>query len=180
MRAGMSVAVRGAIHGHDHFLVHSRKGAHRMAYPLHCTVVGLFAAFLLLVAPQVVAQQMVSVSGEEVNLRSGPGEQYPANWILGQGYPLKVIRRRGDWLEVRDFENDGGWIYRPLTSNTPHHIVKVKVANLRSQPTTHSPIIGKVVHGDLLRTLERKGDWVRVQREGGLQGWVARRLLWGW
>lgn len=150
-----------------------------MAYPLWRSA-GLVSVLLLLAAPQVVAQQMVSVAREEVNLRSGPGTQHPAEWVLSQGYPLKVVGRRGSWLEVRDFENDKGWIYRPLTSSTPYHVVKVKVANLRSQPTMRGRIIGKLVYGDALRTLERKSGWVKVQREGGLRGWVARRLLWGW
>jgi SH3-like domain-containing protein len=150
-----------------------------MAYALRRSI-GLLAALLALAVPRAVAQQMVSVSGEEVNLRSGPGAQHPADWVLGRGYPLTVVGRRGDWLEVRDFENDKGWIHRRLTSSTPYHIVKVKVANMRSQPTTSSRIIGKFVYGDTLRTLERKSGWVKVQREGGLRGWVARRLLWGW
>jgi SH3-like domain-containing protein len=150
-----------------------------MAHAL-CRSIGLLAALFALAVPHAVAQQMVSVSGEEVNLRSGPGTQHPADWSLGRGYPLKVVGRRGSWLEVRDFENDKGWILRRLTSSTPYHVVKVKVANMRSQPTTSSRIIGKLVYGDTLRTLERKSGWVMVQRNGGLRGWVARRLLWGW
>ena len=150
-----------------------------MAHAL-CRLIGLLAALFALAVPHAVAQQMVSVSGEEVNLRSGPGTQHPADWILGRGYPLKVVGRRGSWLEVRDFENDKGWILRRLTSSTPYHIVKVKVANMRSKPTTSGRIIGKLVYGDTLRTLERKSGWVMVQRNGGLRGWVARRLLWGW
>ncbi|WIM12896.1 SH3 domain-containing protein [Enhydrobacter sp.] len=141
---------------------------------------GLLSSLLLLAAPRAFAQQMVSVSGEEVNLRKGPGKQYSADWLLGRGYPLEVIGRRGDWLEVRDFENDRGWIYRPLTGGTPYHIVKVKIANLRSRPTTRSRILAKLDYGEVLRTLERKSGWVKVRREGGLRGWVARRLLWGW
>jgi SH3-like domain-containing protein len=135
---------------------------------------------LLLVASQVNAQQMVSVSGPEVNLRKGPGTQHASEWTLGKGYPLKVLARRGSWLQVMDFENDRGWIYRPLTSTTAYHIVKVDTANMRSQPTTRSRVLAKLSYGDILRTLERKSDWVKVQREGGLRGWVARRLLWGW
>jgi SH3-like domain-containing protein len=150
-----------------------------MAHAL-CRSIGLLAALFALAVPHAVAQQMVSVSGVVVTLRSGPGTQHPADWILGRGYPLKVVGRRGSWLEVRDFENDKGWILRRLTSSTPYHVVKVKVANMRSQPTTSSRIIGKLVYGDTLRTLERKSGWVMVQRNGGLRGWVARRLLWGW
>ncbi|MBS0221460.1 MAG: SH3 domain-containing protein [Proteobacteria bacterium] len=145
----------------------------------YCSI-GLLSVLLLWAAPQAAAQQMVSVSSNNVNLRSGPGEQYQADWILGEGYPLKVIERRGDWLKVSDFENDSGWIYRSLTGSTPYHIVKVKVANLRSQPSTRSQILAKLDYGDVLRTLERKNNWVKVRREGGLRGWVARRLLWGW
>lgn len=143
-------------------------------------LIGLLATNLALGMPQAVAQQMVSVSSDEVNLRTGPGTQHSAEWVLGQGYPLRVVGRRGDWLEVRDFENDKGWILRRLTSSTPYHIVKVKTANLRSQPTTSSRIIGKFSYGDTLKTLERKSGWVKVQREGGLRGWISKHLLWGW
>ena len=150
-----------------------------MLYSLYCSI-GLLSVLLLLAAPQAVAQQMVSVSGNNVNLRSGPGKQYPPDWVLGEGYPLKVIGRRGDWLHVSDFESDSGWIHRSVTGSTPYHIVKVDVANLRSKPTTSSRILAKLEYGDVLRTLERKNNWVKVRREGGLRGWVARRLLWGW
>jgi SH3-like domain-containing protein len=155
-----------------------------MTYAFRCSAYLLSALLaltaLVWAAPQVLAQRMVSVSSKEVNMRSGPGTQHPSEWILGRGYPLSVIGRRGSWLHVRDFENDRGWVYRPLTSSTPYHIVKVKIANLRSAPTTRSRIIAKLAYGDVLRTLERAKDWVKVQRQGGSRGWVARRLLWGW
>jgi len=145
-------------------------------YFLIVLVAGTFALDM----PQAVAQQMVSVAREEVNLRSGPGTRHSAEWVLGRGFPLKVVGRRGDWLQVQDFENDKGWILRTLTGNTAYHIVKVKSANMRSQPTTSSRIVGKFSYGDTLRTLERRSGWVKVQRDGGLRGWVSRQLLWGW
>jgi uncharacterized protein YgiM (DUF1202 family) len=51
---------------------------------------------------------------------------------------------------------------------------------MRSEPTTRSRIVAKLVYGEVLKTLKHDKGWVRVQREGGLRGWVARRLLWGW
>lgn len=151
-----------------------------MARLLGCAL-SVLSSFLLLVASQAVAQQMVSVNADEVNMRSGPGTQHAAEWRLDQGYPLKVIGSQGGWIKVIDFENDTGWILRRLTGSTPHHVVKAKVANMRSAPTTSSRIIAKVTYGDVLRTLERKGGWVKLQkREGGARGWIARGLLWGW
>ncbi|MDP3616029.1 MAG: SH3 domain-containing protein, partial [Rubrivivax sp.] len=49
-----------------------------------------------------------------------------------------------------------------------------------SAPTTGSRIVGKAERGEVLRTLERRDSWVKVQPESGRKGWVARRLLWGW
>lgn len=139
----------------------------------------LLAGILALGMSRAYAQQMVSIAAEEVNFRSGPGTRHSADWVLGRGFPLKVVGRRGDWLEVRDFENDKGWVLRRLTDSTPYHIVKVKIANMRSQPTTTSRVVGKVSYGDTLKTLERREGWVKVQREG-LRGWISKKLLWGW
>lgn len=138
------------------------------------------SALLLLAATEAAAQRMVSVSRDDVNMRSGAGTQHPAEWKLGLGYPLKIVASRGSWLKVIDFENDTGWIYRPLTTQTPYHVVKAKVANMRSGPSMGSRIVARLAYGDVLKTLTHSGGWVKLQREGGLRGWVARRLLWGW
>ena len=127
-----------------------------------------------------LAQTMVSVDRNTVNLRASASTNATILFELGKGYPLKVISRKGSWLEVRDFENDKGWVHRPLVGNTAHLVVKVDSANVRSAPNTSSRILGKVEYGELLRTLDRRSQWVRVQRESGAQGWVSRALLWGW
>lgn len=151
----------------------------KMAHLLH-RALPVLSALLLLAASQAVAQQMVSVSGMEVNMRSGPGTQHPADWRLDRGYPLKVIGSQGSWLKVIDFENDKGWINRAFTSSTPYHVVKAKVANLRSEPTTRGRVIAKLAYGEVLKTLKRSGGWIKLQGPNGRRGWVARSLLWGW
>lgn len=126
------------------------------------------------------AQSMVSVKSSTLNMRSGPGTNHPVIWQIDRGYPLRVIGRKGSWLKVRDFENDLGWVARSLTGKTPHHIVKSKTANIRSGPGTNYRIVGKADYGDLLRTLEKRGQWVKVKRVSGGKGWVSKNLLWGW
>lgn len=142
--------------------------------------VALLAGVLVPTA-DALAQRMVSVDRPEINMRDGPGTQHTALWSLVRGYPLEVLGRKGNWYRVRDFERDTGWVYRPLTSTKkPHHIVKSKVANVRSGPGTRYRVIGKAVYGEVLRTLEKRDGWVKVSQSGGSSGWVARRLLWGW
>ncbi|MDP3348622.1 MAG: SH3 domain-containing protein [Hydrogenophaga sp.] len=125
------------------------------------------------------AQSMVSVKGSTLNMREGPGTHTAVLWELKRGYPLQITERKGSWLRVRDFEGDTGWVARSLTGNTPHHVVKSKVANLRAGPGTQHRIVGRLEYGELLRTREKRADWVRVERSEGVSGWIAKRLLWG-
>jgi len=145
---------------------------------------------LLLVASWCLCGQaagftMVSVDGENVNLRKGPSEQYPVIWELGKGFPLKIIGSKGQWLKVADFENDVGWIYRELVSRKPHLIVKANRKskariNIRSGPGTKYNIVGKAEYGVVFQTLQQRNGWAQVRHESGLTGWVKRSLLWGW
>jgi len=126
------------------------------------------------------AREMVSIKGSIVNMRSGPSIKSDVQWELMKGYPLQVLKRRGRWLQVRDFEGDRGWVARSMTSKTPYHIVKSNIANIRQGPSTRHQITGKVERFDVLRTREKKAGWVRVERQDGLKGWISKKLLWGW
>ena len=48
---------------------------------------------------------------------------------------------------------------------TAHLVVKVDVTNVRSSPNTRGRLLGKVEYGELLRTFERRSQWVRVHLE---------------
>jgi len=115
-----------------------------------------------------------------LNMRSGPSTNTDVLWELQRGYPLQVVQRKNRWVQVRDFEGDTGWVASSLTGRTPHHVVKVNNANLRKGPGTQHRIVGKANYGELLRTKEKRGSWVRVERPSGDNGWISKKLLWGW
>ena len=128
--------------------------------------------------------KMNSIKGDKVQLRSGPGTKYSSKWEYGDGFPLKVLTRKGSWVKVKDFENDTGWVYKQFLASTPHMIVKVnkgtkKKINIRSGPGTKSKIVGKAYYGVVFKTLTQKQGWAKVKHESGLTGWVKRSLLWG-
>ena len=126
------------------------------------------------------AQKIVSVKGSVVNTRAGPGTHTEVLWELQRGYPLQVLKRRGSWVQVRDFENDRGWVARSLIGGAPHRVVKSRVANIRKGPGTKHALVGQALYGELLRTRAKRGGWVRIERGDGQTGWIAKRLLWGW
>ena len=140
----------------------------------------LWLALGATLASPAAAQTMVSIDRPVVHMRSGAGIQHSARWQLAKGYPLRVLGRKNGWLKVRDFESDTGWVLGRLTAATPHVVVKVQAANIRSAPRASARLVGRAEYGEVLRTLDRRRGWVRVRQHQGGTGWVARRLLWGW
>jgi uncharacterized protein YgiM (DUF1202 family) len=136
--------------------------------------------FSLLTFATAEAISLVSVKGENVNMRSGPGSNYSVLWELGKGFPLKVLDRKGGWVKVEDFEGDSGWIYGKLVAKNPHLIVKKKRVNVRSGPGGNYRLVGKANYGVVFKTIKSSNGWVKVKHENGLTGWVRRDLLWGW
>jgi SH3-like domain-containing protein len=136
--------------------------------------------FAVLAAATAEAISLVSVSAENVNLRSGPGSNYSVLWELGQGFPLKVLGRKGDWTKVEDFEGDSGWIHSKLIAKRSHLIVKKKRINVRSGPGSRYRLVGKANYGVVFKTIKISKGWAKVKHENGLSGWIKRDLLWGW
>ena len=141
----------------------------------------VIAFFITLLAVSTVeAITLVSIDGENVNMRSGPGSNYSVLWELGKGFPLKVIGSKGDWLKVEDFEGDNGWIHTKLSSKKPHLIVKKKRVNVRSGPSSKNRLVGKANYGVVFKRIKISKGWAKVKHENGLTGWIKRDLLWGW
>lgn len=138
------------------------------------------AAVCLATLSSAYAQTLVSVKGSTVNMRSKPSTSSEIIWELKRGYPLKVLQRKGRWLQVTDFEGDRGWVARSLTGKSPHFVVKSKTANMRKGPGTNHAIVGKAVYGDLLTTRAKRNGWAQVVRSDGKKGWISQKLLWGW
>ena len=145
-------------------------------------IIVLLISLLFFVSPALA--KMVSVVGDNVNLRSGPGTKYSVKWKYGRGFPLKVLKEKGGWLKVEDFEGDSGWLYEKLTSRNGHMIVKVhknqnKKVNIRSGPSTKYKIVGKAYYGVVFKTIKQQNGWAHVKHDSGLEGWIKRSLLWG-
>jgi len=147
------------------------------------TVSCLLILSIIAISTSALAK-MVSVVGDNVNLRSGPGTKYSVKWKYGSGFPLKVLKEQGSWVKVEDFEGDTGWLYKKLTARTGHMIVKVhknqdKKVNIRSGPSTKYKVVGKAYYGVVFKTIKQQNGWAHVKHDSGLEGWVKRSLLWG-
>lgn len=126
------------------------------------------------------AQEFLSIKGNTVNIRAKPTTKSEVAWELINGYPVQVIARQDDWLKVKDFEGPLGWVHKPLTADDPHFLIKANTVNLRAGPGTNHQVVSKLKKYDIVKTLEKQGEWAKIKTAEGEEGWMSVNLGWGW
>lgn len=147
--------------------------------PAWVSNLALITTLALATAAGAASAEFVRVKVPTANIRSGPGVQYERLWSTYENYPLRVVGKRGRWLQTLDFEGYEGWIYAPLTDTQPTVVVRVERANVRSGPGRDSRLLSTEFMGVAFRVLSRRGDWLRVEHADGVRGWIYRALVWG-
>ncbi|NJN87941.1 MAG: SH3 domain-containing protein [Leptolyngbyaceae cyanobacterium SL_7_1] len=71
---------------------------------------GLIAAIVSIVVALPAWAQVAIVSVRALNVRSGPGTDYPVTYILEQGDRVEVNRLQGDWAFVIGERGGEGWV----------------------------------------------------------------------
>jgi len=80
----------------------------------------LLSALLLCLLPVAVLAETldVVVADPFLELRTGAGRGYPVTQVVRRGETVKVLKRRTDWLKVRDASGHEGWVHREQLSMT--------------------------------------------------------------
>ena len=48
------------------------------------------------------------------NIRSGPGTNHDLQFQAEKGVPFKVLKRQGEWIQIKHADGDTGWIHQKL------------------------------------------------------------------
>lgn len=127
----------------------------------------------------------VSLKSERVNLRVGPGRDYPVSWLfLKAGLPVEIIQEYDNWRRVRDSEGSEGWVFHSLLTGERTAIAapwlkgKSATIGLRRAATADSRLVANMEPGVLANVAECSFGWCRVTA-GGREGFVAQNELWG-
>lgn len=121
-----------------------------------------------------------SVKKGEVNVRSGPGNQYPILWVYQRpGYPVQVQARYDNYYKLRDAEGEEGWVYIGMISRKKTGLVggQHPVALYRDN-NAGSDVLARLAPGVVvsLEDHECAGDYCEVSVDG-YDGWVAKTTL---
>ncbi|MFC1673211.1 SH3 domain-containing protein [Pseudomonadota bacterium] len=125
--------------------------------------------------------RFVSLRAGEVNLRTGPGVQYPVEWVYRKsGLPLEVIAEYKTWRKVRDWEGAQGWVHQTMLSAKRGFIVTGATRALLSKGERGAKAVARLQTGvsGLIVTCPHGVEYCRVEAEG-FEGWLNRADFWG-
>lgn len=125
------------------------------------------------------AARFESLRWDKVNLRAGPGDQYPIRWILTRkGMPVEILDRFDVWRKIRDWQGSVGWVHeRMLVGNRTAMITGIERV-LRADPREGSKVVARAQPGVVGKLLKCQGDWCRIDAQG-VRGWIERRAIFG-
>jgi SH3-like domain-containing protein len=132
----------------------------------------------LLLCGAAAAGQRISVSAAEANIRSGAGNNFDVLWKSEKYYPFSVIKKAGDWYQVKDFLGDEGWVHQSLVGNTPSVITAKDKNVLRSEPKPDANVLFTVGPGIPFKVERRSGKWILVEHADGDKGWIHESTVW--
>jgi len=121
----------------------------------------------------------LSLKNEEVNLRTGPSFNHPIKFIYNKKHlPVIILDKFETWREIKDFENNSGWIHISQLSKKKTAINIKKYSILYKNSTIYSKPIAKLEKGRLVIIKRCKLQWCKINT-GDYKGWIIKKNLWG-
>ncbi|WML45509.1 SH3 domain-containing protein [Neobacillus sp. PS3-40] len=131
----------------------------------------------------------VTINGDAVNIREGPGLSYPLVINVKRGDKFSILDEKGDWSKLQLSNGKTGWVANWLvsksnqlltsgTSNTddPSATANTNQLRVRSGPGTSFQIVGYLNKGQKVTVLYKNENWIKITASFG-SGWVASQYL---
>jgi SH3-like domain-containing protein len=132
--------------------------------------------------------RFVSLKSDRVNLRNGPGTEYPTSWVFRRaGLPLELVQEFEAWRQVRDADGATGWVLQSMLSGRRTALVlpwEVKAGQphlqvpLRSASRETASLVAQVEAGVIANVQSCDGRWCLLNI-GDFKGYIEQKKLWG-
>ena len=143
------------------------------------TLIGAPRVFAADGQPAAKLPRFASLRSDEVNLRVGPGRNYPIKWVLTRkGMPVEIVAQFEHWREVREPQGSEGWVQERMLIGQRTVMITGRVRDLRHAPSGASAIVARAEPGVVAGLLECRPGWCRITADH-LTGWVRREEVFG-
>ena len=106
---------------------------------------------------------MASIGKDNVNVRSGPSLKANVLFKIHFGFPVEVQKTKGSWVQIKDWDGQIGWVYRPLINKKVQTaMVLPDKVNIRKGPGLRYRVVSRAEGGEIYKVFAEKGSWVRI------------------
>lgn len=128
--------------------------------------------------------RFVTLKSSEINLRVGPGRDYPILWVYKRkGLPMEVVGEFGHWRKLQDINGTQGWVHSQLLSGERAAIMRAtntkKLIPIYAEPSTTSRLVMEAEAGAQLSLLACQPEWCELRAGKTYSGWAEKTMLWG-
>ena len=114
-----------------------------------------------------------------VNLRQGPGKDYPIKIFYKKKFlPVLILDSSDNFMKIRDHENNTGWIHISQLSKKKAAIVIDDELIVFNKPSVYSTPTVILKKGRLSNIIKCTEDWCKIKIDE-YKGWVKKTSLWG-
>jgi SH3-like domain-containing protein len=123
--------------------------------------------------------RFAALRSDEVNLRAGPGDRYPVEWVFTRkDLPVEIVQEWEHWRKIRDSEGTEGWVHQRMLVGKRSVLITGETRALYARPQPGAAVVARAEPGVVGRLLECKGTWCRIEADK-IEGWVHRDQIWG-
>ena len=125
--------------------------------------------------------RFVSLRSDKVNVRAGPGFQYPVNWVYQrEGLPVEIIGEFDVWRQILAPDGGTGWVHEATIRAKRGFYVTANEAALCSAPNQNARIVAYLKSGVSGSLLHCRSDSQYCKVSTKYQtGYLDRKDFWG-
>lgn len=128
--------------------------------------------------------RFVSLKSSRINVRRGPGDDYPVEWIFTRkGMPVRITGEYSLWRRIQDQDGDTGWVYHSMLSGERTASVLPVPGSPDPRPIYASAdatanLVALAEPGVIGEVKGCTGPWCKIEIRG-YEGFIPRDQIWG-
>jgi|TARA_B110000914_G_scaffold183512_1_gene166487 SH3-like domain-containing protein len=141
-------------------------------------IIFIIILFFFLTFETYAQNQFLSLKKNKVNVRYGPGFDYPIKFIYKKiNLPVKLIDKKENFRRIIDLKKNSGWIHISQLKKI-NSIIILENKILFKKPSKFSKPISRLEKGRLLIIKKCQNKWCNVKTEN-YTGWLKKENIWG-
>ena len=141
-------------------------------------IISIIILFFFLTFETYAQNQFLSLKKNKVNVRYGPGFDYPIKFIYKKiNLPVKLIDKKENFRRIIDLKKNSGWIHISQLKKI-NSIIILENKILFKKPSKFSKPISRLEKGRLLIIKKCQNKWCNVKTEN-YTGWLKKENIWG-